>query len=273
MVYAKKAGAKTVIWAATIGPFRDQNRARKWAKILNTVDLITAREDITVEYLKSLGVTRNVHRVADPAFILPTSQPEPYPTELEKSSMLVGIGMSNLITCYGISREQYTKAFADFICHLWQSFDARTILVPHVTAEWESGNDLMTCREVLNLLPESCPATIVNKDYDACEMKYCISQCDFFIGARTHSTIASLSAEVPTITIAYSNKAWGINRQLLGTDEFVIPISEVSCRRLSAVFDRLMEDKNDIKRRLHERMPSVRSLAMKGGEYLAEILG
>jgi colanic acid/amylovoran biosynthesis protein len=273
MVRAKKAGAKTVIWAATIGPFRDNNRARKWANILNMVDLITAREDVTVEFLRSIGVTRNVHKVADPAFLLPTVRPEHCPTELDKSSMIVGIGMSSLITRYGISREEYTKAFADFVLHLWQSFRARTILVPHVTGKGEFGNDLTACRDVLNLLPEACPAAIINKDYDACEIKYCISQCDFFIGARTHSTIASLSTEVPTITIAYSNKAWGINRQLLGTDEFVIPISEVSCSRLSAVFDRLMESKNDIKQRLHENMPSMRSLSMKGGEYLAEILG
>jgi colanic acid/amylovoran biosynthesis protein len=273
MVYSKKAGAKTVIWAATIGPFSDRSKVKEWAKILSAVDLITAREDMTVEYLRSLGVTRNVHRVADPAFLLPAVRPERYPAELDKAQMKIGIGMSSLIARYGVSQEQYTRAFADFIRHLWQSFGAGAILVPHVIGEGKFENDLAVCKEVLAQLPKECPATILSKNYDACEMKYCISRCDFFIGARTHSTIAGLSAEVPTITIAYSSKALGINKQLLGTDEFVIPISEVSCRRLSEVFDKLVKDKNSIKRQLHENMPAMRSLALKGGEYLAEILG
>ena len=104
-------------------------------------------------------------------------------------------------------------------------------------------------------------------------MKYFISQCDFFIGARTHSTIASFSMEVPTITIAYSNKAWGINRQILDTDEFVIPIKEVSYDMLVEKFAKLQEKASEIKRKLHDKLPSVRKNAMKSGESLANVLG
>lgn len=272
MICARKAGAKTVIWGASIGPFKDSDKAKRWAGILNKVDLITIREQASVEYLRSLGITRNVQMVADPAFILPPVRPESCPVERGRSSMLVGIGMSSLVFRYGISSEQLVKAFGDFIRYLQKSFNARVILVPHVTGHQPHANDLTACEEALKMLPEGSPVFIADQEYDAREMKYCISQCDYFIGARTHSTIASFSTEVPTITIAYSQKAWGINEQLLGTDEFIVPVGEVSLERLTAVFEKLRKNKDEIKDRLQQKLPFIRALAIKNGEYLAGLL-
>ena len=45
-------------------------------------------------------------------------------------------------------------------------------------------------------------------------LKNIISNCHYFMGARTHSTIAALSSYVPTISIAYSIKAFGINEEI-----------------------------------------------------------
>lgn len=272
MIYAKKAGAKTVIWAGSIGPFKDKKAAQTRAKIMTGIDLITVREDLTVKYLQSLGVTDNVRRIADPAFLVPCSKPSNPSFEFCKSNLTVGIGMSSLISRYGIKPDAYIRAFADFICYLWKSLDACVVLVPHVIGKNPAVNDIATCNKVQALLPTSCPIMILNENYDACEMKYCISQCDSFIGARTHSTIASLSMGIPTISIGYSSKAWGINKQLLSTDGFVIPINEVSCSRLITSFNKLQGKKDEVKRQLHDRLPSIRSLAMKGGEYLVEIL-
>ena len=273
LVYAKKAGAKTAIWAASIGPFKDKIAEKKWADIMRRVDLITVREDVTVKYLESLGITQNVQSVADPAFLMQCKKPDDSSLDLSKSNLKVGIGLSDLISRYGIKSENYIKSFADFIEYVCKSSGAQIILVPHVTCKAEGANDWAVCNKVRALLPASCPSVVLSKNYDACEMKYFISQCDFFIGARTHSTIASFSMEIPTITIAYSNKAWGINRQILDTDEFVIPIKEVSYDMLVEKFAKLQEKASEIKRKLHDKLPSVRKNAMKSGESLANVLG
>ena len=273
LVYAKKAGAKTVIWAASIGPFKDKTATSKWANIMKNVDLITVREDVTINYLESLGITNNVQYVADPAFLMSCKKPDSTSLNLSKSNLTVGIGLSDLVSRYGINNEDYMKSFADFIRYLCKSLGAQIILVPHVTDKAEGANDWAVCKQVSDLLEESCPNIILSENYDACEMKYFISKCDFFIGARTHSTIASLSMKVPTITIAYSTKAWGINRQLLGTDEFVLPIQQVSYDTLTKYFTKLQEKAQEVKSRLSDKLPTIRLEAMKGGERLAKILG
>lgn len=46
--------------------------------------------------------------------------------------------------------------------------------------------------------------------YSAPELKWIISRLDWFAGARMHSTIAGISSGVPTMGLAYSDKAYGV---------------------------------------------------------------
>ena len=60
---------------------------------------------------------------------------------------------------------------------------------------------------------------ITNEGYNAAELKFIISKCVFFIGARTHSTIAAYSSQVPTLVLGYSVKSIGIATDIFGTEE------------------------------------------------------
>lgn len=65
-------------------------------------------------------------------------------------------------------------------------------------------------------------------DHNCMQQKYIISQCSYFIGARTHATIAAYSTCVPTLVVGYSVKAKGIAKDLFGTYEnYVIPVQEL----------------------------------------------
>ena len=70
---------------------------------------------------------------------------------------------------------------------------------------------------------------IVVDDHIAPELKYIISKCRIFVGARTHATIAAYSMAVPTLVVGYSVKAQGIARDLFGTTEnYVLSVQELS---------------------------------------------
>ena len=65
-------------------------------------------------------------------------------------------------------------------------------------------------------------------DAPAHELKGYISKCSFFVGARTHSTIAAYSSGVPTLVIGYSVKSRGIATDLFGSYEnYVLPVQEL----------------------------------------------
>ena len=89
------------------------------------------------------------------------------------------------------------------------------------------------------------------------ELKYVISRCSLFVGARTHATIAAYSSCVPTIVLGYSVKSKGIATDLFGTDKnYVISVQNMENPNiLSEGFLWLLENENSIKLHLQSIMP------------------
>jgi polysaccharide pyruvyl transferase WcaK-like protein len=101
------------------------------------------------------------------------------------------------------------------------------------------------------------PRLIMIEDHTAPELKYIISKCDFFVGTRTHATIAAYSSCVPTLVVGYSVKARGIARDLFGTEEgYVLPVQGLKePRELTAAFCRRMEQEAADRKHLTQLMP------------------
>ncbi len=99
-----------------------------------------------------------------------------------------------------------------------------------------------------------------------------ISQCRFFIGARTHSTIAAISSGVPTITIAYSQKARGINRDIFGNEQYILETPLVSKESLLKKLKILQNDETSIRTFLRDKHPEMIRGAQRNVEALADLL-
>lgn len=269
---AQRLGKKTVIWGASIGPFTKD--IKEWTAILKQCDLIIAREDKTVEYLKSLGCVENVKRVSDPAFCMAAQKPNAYNISKCAGNLTVGLGISDLIPKYKISRERYYAVFADFINYLVDLQNASIILIPHViSSKGKCNDDFRACNELAEHVGTGKIRQILSDTLNAPELKYCISQCDFFIGGRTHSTIASLSTAVPTGSIGYSVKAAGINLDLLGSEEYVIADVDLSSESLIKLFEKMKTNQSAIVKHLRIESNRAKELAFKAGQYLAELIG
>ena len=93
---------------------------------------------------------------------------------------------------------------------------------------WTSNDDRTVLRRLYEDF-ERDPRLILVEDHAAPELKYIISHCRMFVGARTHATIAAYSSCVPTLVVGYSVKARGIARDLFGTEEnYVLPVQQLS---------------------------------------------
>ena len=105
------------------------------------------------------------------------------------------------------------------------------------------------------------------------QLKYIISQCRLFIGARTHATIAAYSTCVPTLVIGYSVKSRGIATDLFEIEEnYVVPIQTIkSVRELISAFDWLEANANTIKQHLQSVIPAYQEKARMGKIYLDEL--
>ena len=102
------------------------------------------------------------------------------------------------------------------------------------------------------------------------ELKGYIARCRFFIGARTHATIAAYSTLVPTLVLGYSVKSRGIARDLFGSEEhYVIPVQGMTdANALADGFDWLLENESTIRCHLEAVMPDYIRKAVSARDHL-----
>jgi polysaccharide pyruvyl transferase WcaK-like protein len=219
----RKRGFETVLWGCSIEPssLKDQ-------RLLNDLkgfSRIYARESISYNALLDAGISADKLVLRkDPAFDLEVEE-----AELPKGFIpgkMVGINLSPMVqereSTPGITMECYRN----FIRYILDNTDNNIALVPHVV--WPSNDDRKPLKELYKEFKETGRVILIE---DApCEvLKSYISKCSFFVGARTHSTIAAYSTGVPTLVIGYSVKSRGIATDLFGTcDTYVLPVQELS---------------------------------------------
>ena len=105
-------------------------------------------------------------------------------------------------------------------------------------------------------------------------MKAYISKCRFFIGARTHATIAAYSTCVPTLVVGYSVKSKGIAKDIFGTyDKYVIPVQDLTEENLVKEFKWMFNNEKSIKKHLENFIPKYRLKALEAGKEIANTLG
>ena len=259
-----RKGAKTVLWGCSVEP--ELLKAPAIAKDLASYDLITARESISYEALKT--VNPNTVLVADPAFTLERVD-LPLPDGWVEGNM-IGINASPLILQSGKDGQMVLDAYKELIKRILETTDCSVALIPHVV--WESNDD----RVPLKVLHDEFAGTgrvILIEDHNCMELKGYIARCRMFIGARTHATIAAYSSCVPTLVLGYSVKSRGIARDLFGTEEnYVIPVQNLSSAdELANGFDWLLANETAIREHLQSIMLAYKTQAYAGLEELKQL--
>ena len=218
----RKKGFETVLWGCSIEP--DSLRDKKLVADLLAYSKIYARESITYNALVDAGIPKcQLELRKDPAFELETTKVS-IPKHFHPGKT-VGINLSPMVqekeTVPGITIENYRN----FIKYLLEETDQNIALIPHVV--WERNDDRRPLEELYLEFKDTKRVVLIG-DAPASELKGYISQCSFFVGARTHSTIAAYSSGVPTLVIGYSVKSRGIATDLFGSyDNYVLPVQDL----------------------------------------------
>ena len=256
---AKKRGAKTILWACSL----EENLIdAEMLKDLNAYDLICPREKITYQTLINKGIAKEkLMIVSDPAFNMDMKHIE-YPQILDENKT-VGINISPIV----MRNETAKKAVRELIEYIIDNTELNILFIPHVYSD--NGIDL----DVLNTLYDEYKASgkvgIVNSSLSCLELKYIISKCRMFIGARTHSTIAAYSNCIPTLVIGYSVKSRGIAEDLFNTyEKHVVMYDNLPDRELIDNFIYMSENESELSKCLKEVMPSYKEKTLKAVEII-----
>lgn len=242
-------GCKTILLGCSLNEklFNDP----KFVEDMKSYDYISARESLTYELLKKAGL-KSIGLSPDSAFTLPKEEVQLPSNFVENNT--VGINVSPLV----MEREQEDNVLLDnyrnLIAYILNKTDYEVALIPHVI--WEGNDDRSILNKLYDEFKKSEKIEVI-QDCNCMQLKGYIAKCRFFVGARTHATIAAYSTEVPTLVVGYSIKSRGIAKDIFGSEEnYVIPIEQINEEnKLTQAFIWLQENENHIKEHLKKRMP------------------
>ena len=165
----------------------------------------------------------------------------------------------------GITKRNYEK----LIDYIIKNTDLNIALIPHVV-ETEN-DDREPLEELYQQFAESGRVCFIN-DCNCMELKGFIARCRFFVGARTHATIAAYSSCIPTLVVGYSIKAKGIAQDIFGTyKNYVLPVQSLKEDDLINSFQWLMKNEKSIKNHLASIMPEYKEQSLEAGRKLRSL--
>lgn len=272
-------GKTVALWGASVGPFSAERRVEKaMLEHLNRLHMISIRESHSLRYLEALGIRNDVVEVVDSAFVLAREPVDMRPFwPAVPGGGVLALNFSPVMEKFAGPQRgaPLTDEIAVFVQRVLSDTDLSVLLVPHVTALDGSSinNDYLYLSEVARRVNDNAGRLgIVPPMLNACQLKEVLAHCRFFIGARTHATIAALSSGVPTLSISYSIKARGINQDLFGHEKYVLPVSTLSTDSLETGFLSLRNDERDIRHLLAQRIPEWKERARRSAQRFAQTL-
>lgn len=232
----------------TIGPFRDEAIKKYATDILHYAKEIYVRDNNYIEELDKMGLT--YERTADlSSFMLP----EKWDIAIEQEA--VGLNVSGLAYSnkyHGLEGEfeEYPELINSII-DMFVKLGKHVYLIPH---SYRYGNpdpnndDIVACKEAFLRYNNSTMVHFVDKDMTSPQVKYVISQMQFFIGTRMHANFAAIYTHTPVFGLAYSYKfAGGFNANGLDGKKQTYTINFLKKEDIQKVLDKISKYYNSIK--------------------------
>ena len=198
-----------IVMPQTIGPFLDSGNKERILSILGKAQKIYVRDTNFVKELEDKGLQYEVDN--DLSYYM---QPEPVDVEIKHPCVGVnvsGLAYSNRFGNLAGEFDCYPKLMEEIV-GLFKAKGCNIYIIPHSynTERPEANNDDMEASKLFyDRLADKDRVIFVDKNLISPQIKYLISQMDFFVGTRMHANFAAIFTGTPVFGLAYSYKFKG----------------------------------------------------------------
>ncbi len=241
-------GAKipVMLYANGIGPVNKKKNRQNVAKVLNKVDLITLRDEQSLEEIKKMGVRTNALVTADPALSMKGVESDVAKElilneNIPNDRKLLGISIRSWNEC----SNEFWNEFSCGMDEICEKYNLTPVLIP-----LKHPDDFEISKEIQKKLKTK--SYVLKNKYNAEEIVGIIGECELVIGMRLHSIIYAAAKKVPAIGIAYDPKVSGFV-DYLGTSKKV-EIKGFTEEILIKEADAIMENAETIKEGLTKKI-------------------
>ena len=200
---AKKINMKVMLYANGIGPLYKKANRRFARAVLEQVDMITLREEMSLQELKRLAVKKpDVRVTADPALTIDVCDGH----EIEDIFAKESIGLSSPIVGFAIrqwgKRRKYEKILAKVADYMIEKYLAKVVFIP-----MHKPHDLNATLRIVKKMEQK--GYVIHDTYSASQIMGIISRFDLLIGMRLHALVFAASVGIPVVGLVYEPKIDG----------------------------------------------------------------
>lgn len=245
----------TSLYVMSVGPFYSWLERYLTTRLFKRMNIILIREDTSLELLHSMGVKENVHRAIDSGFLFASTRRAQLRKKLSipKKTPVVGVTARHWLD--STAQVAYETQMAAALDHIGDTYAAQIVFIPQVTSTHNHDDDRTVSRSIAGRMKHKQNVHVMDGDYDHYDVKAMYDELDFIIGTRFHSVIFSLTSYVPAIAIEYEHKTSGIMKDL-DLSKWTLKIEDVEQKTMTALFDRLVNERDAYVSQLRATLPS-----------------
>lgn len=267
VLLAHELGIPVVVYAISAGPLVRESSRRAVREALNHARVITVRDRQAYRLLEDVGITREMHLTADPAFLI---EPEELSVEsltaegVEVDRLLVGFSVREPgPAAPDIDPDAYHALLANAADFIVDRYDAEVVFVPMEKA------DVQHSHAVVAKMQNSESAEILRRRYSPRQILHLMGRFEFVVGMRLHFLIFAALRGTPFAALPYASKVSGLIEQL-GMD--MPPMENIEAGQLIARIDRSWDRRDEIRAKIRESVPSLKMRASRTNELLLDVL-
>lgn len=285
-------GKKFILFPQSFGSFNTKFTKFLAKFALNRAKLIMVRNPISKTYLQEIGVRGpSIHLVPDIVFALQPISSEEVQKIMVKENFnknnrpLVGINISQLINYKSKNTETkqgYIELMAQIADYIATKMNATVLLIPHEIYPQKikivirdtkeiGGDDRVAINETFAKVKNKSKIIPIISEYKVDELKGLIGECDLFIGARMHSTVAAISMYVPTIAISYSHK-YETSLGMVGLENYICDYRTITYDELITKINEVWANRGKIREKLIRDVTVLNESRWISGELVKELL-
>lgn len=263
-----EAGKQVIVYGASIGPFGNYDKAVNYYKNnLKKYKLIICREQISLNYLKNLGLENTIF-FPDPAFLVKDINKE----KVNKRYIGVNLSPLSLKEIYGDCSVSHKIQLAKILEKIYNETKIDLLLIPHVISKDIDDDDLRFLNELKGLMNKAKNHVyIANTDKGFLGLKPQIRQCHMVISARMHCAVNAVVENVPTIFLSYSQKSKGMCEYIYESDKWVLDIKELN-DQINVKIKEMIEKEDEISNYLNTRNIEVQKYYNENIKVIKKIM-
>lgn len=260
---AKKMGLKVMVYANGMGPIKDKN-IKKVEKVLNEVDVITLRENVSMEEIKRCRIIKpKVTVTADPAFNITASEK----SVADKILSEYGVSTRNKIFAVSVRNcKNLPEDFEEKMARALDTVASQGYMPVFIPMQLKADLDLSLA--IAGKM--KAQSRVIDCELAVSDMLAVIGRCSMVCGMRLHMLIFASVMNVPMAGIAYDPKIKGFMEYM--NQKTYVELEKFCTKDFSDIALKCIENADVMKLQLEKDSLPLREKAKQNAHIAMELI-